>query len=67
MLKGNLRLFKVLDVAPSPANDLVLEPTQGKVRPRALSRCSANLPQEMLWHVELQLQPSSKAPHTWVS
>ena len=62
MLNGSLRLPKVLDVAPNPANDLVLESTHGKVRPRALSRCSANLPQETEWHVELQ--PSSKAPHT---
>ena len=46
MLKGSLRLPRVLDVAPNPANDLVLESTYGKVRPRALSRCSANLPQE---------------------
>ena len=65
MLKDNLRLPKVLDVAPNPANDLVLESTQGKLQPTALSRCSANLLQEVLW--QLQLQPSSNAPQIRVS
>ena len=65
MLKGNLRLPKVLDVAPNPANDLVLESTQGKLQPTALSRCSANLLQEVLR--QLQLQLSSNAPQIWVS
>ena len=44
MLNGNLRFPRVLDVAPKPANDLVLESTQGKLKPKALRRTSANLP-----------------------
>ena len=35
MLNGNLRFPRVLDVAPKPANDLVLESTQGKLKPKA--------------------------------
>ena len=65
MLNGNLRFPKVLDVEPKPANDLVLESTQGKLKPKALKRLSANLPQAVLWQVELQ--PSSRAPHMRVS
>ena len=49
---------------PTPANDLVLESTQGKLKPKASRRFSVNLPQAVLWQVELQA--SSRAPHTWV-
>ena len=62
VLKGSLRLPKVLEVAPKPANDLVLLSTQRKLRPNALRRASADLPQAALWHVELH--PSSSAPPT---
>ena len=50
MLNGNLRFPKVLDVEPKPANDLVLESTQGKLKPKALRRFSANLPQAVQDH-----------------
>ena len=57
MLSGNLRFPKVLDVEPKPANDLVLESTQGKLKPKALRRFSANLPQAVLckWSYSLHL------------
>ena len=61
MLNGNLRLPRVLDVEPNSANDLVFESTQGKLKPKALRRLSVDLPPAVLWQVELQ--PSSRAPH----
>ena len=64
MLNGNQHLPRVLDVEPTPANDLVLESNQGKLKPKASRRFSVNLPQAVLWQVELQA--SSRAPHTWV-